>query len=93
MRNRSLSWSLYNQAKLWNTRPSQLVGVTQEYQAYCFDEAVGSWGTYVTNELEKLEGKNEKEVSRKRHNRLLQLIEAPDSQRFASLKKSRKNKS
>ena len=83
---------MYNQAKAWNTRPSQLAGIEQEYYAYCFDEAIGAWGTYVTNELEKIEGKNDKEVSRKRHNRLLQLLEAPDRVRFRPLRKAQKKK-
>jgi len=56
--------------------------------AYCFDEAVGSWGTYLTNELEKIEGKNDKDISKKRKNRLLYLIDAPVEQRFRSFKKA-----
>lgn len=83
---------MFNQAKTWSTRPSVLCGIQGDYAAYCFDEAVATWGNYVINELEKIEGKTDKEVSRKRHSRLLKLIEAPDSQRFASLRKSGKKK-
>jgi hypothetical protein len=79
-------WSIFNQAKQWAVRPSALVNITDDYKAYCFDEAICYWGMYVTNELEKIEGKNEKEVSRKRHNRLLKLIKAPDSMRFKPLR-------
>jgi hypothetical protein len=85
-------WLMFNQAKTWSTRPSELVGITGDYLAFCFDEAVASWGNFVTNELEKIEGKTDKEVSRKRHGKLMQLLDAPDSQRFASLRKSRKGK-
>ena len=67
-----------------------MVAITEEYYAFCFDEAVGTWGTYVTNELEKIEGKNEKEVNRKRHQRLLKLLDAPDSARFKPLRPNKK---
>ena len=84
---------MFNQAKTWSTRPSVLSGITQDYRAYCFDEAVASWGNVVTNELEKIEGKTDKEVNRKRHARLMKLMDAPDSQRFAPLRgKSRSKK-
>lgn len=83
-------WSLYNTSKQWSKRPSEMVGITEEYTAFCFDEAVGLWGSYVVNELEKIEGKNEKEVTRKRHQRLLKLLDAPDSVRFRSLRNKKK---
>lgn len=64
-----------------------MVGMDEgAYRAYCFDEAVGTWGNYIVGELEKCEGKNEKEVSRKRHNMLLKLLDAPAEQRFRSMK-------
>lgn len=83
---------MYNQAKTWNTRPSELAGIEEGYYAYCFDEVIATWGSFVTGELDKIEGKNDKEVSRKRHNKLLQLLEAPDSARFRPLRKSTKPK-
>lgn len=33
-------------------RPSNLVGLTDPYEAYCLDEATYMWGRYVKNELE-----------------------------------------
>lgn len=82
-------WSMYQDAKLWNCRPSDLAGIEEDYYAYCFDEAVATWGNYIVSELEKIKGKKEKDVERKRHNRFLQLIEAPDSVRFRSLKQAK----
>lgn len=85
-------WSLYQHAKQWTVRPSELAGLTEEgdYYCYCFDEAVSSWGNHITNELDKIEGKTDKEVNRKRKNKLLQLIQAPDSVRFKPLRKPTK---
>lgn len=80
-------WSVYNHAKTWSTRPSQLLGLDQPYLAYCVDEAVATWGNHVVNELDKIDGKTDKEVNRKRHNKLLQLLEAPDEQRFRKIVK------
>lgn len=89
VRNRLLMWGLYQNSKLWSQRPSAMVDITDPYTAYCFDEAVATWGTYVSNELERVEGKNAKDTERKRHNKLLQLLDAPASQRFRSLRASK----
>jgi len=80
---------LFQDAKLWGCRPSQLVAIEDPYKAYCFDEAVGAWGSFITSELEKIEGKTDKDVSRKRKNRLLYLLDAPVQQRFRSFKKAK----
>lgn len=37
--------------KQYRQRPSQLVGVSDSYAAYCLDEAVYFYGTYVESEL------------------------------------------
>lgn len=71
---------------MWNCRPSELFNIENDYHAYCFDEVVGLWGSYVTSELEAIEGKSDKEVASKRHRRLLQLLQAPDEVRFRSLR-------
>ena len=67
-----------------------MMGIDQEYIAYCFDEAVSTWGDFIVSELDKVEGKTDKEVSRKRHNRLLKLLDAPDEQRFRQVKRAPK---
>lgn len=79
---------MYQNSQLWNCRPSNLAAIDDDYVAFCFDEAVAAWGSYITKELEKIKGKKEKDVERKRHNRFLQLIEAPDAVRFRPLRKS-----
>ena len=86
VKNLANTWKIYQQAKTWGCRPSDLLNIENDYYAYCFDEAVATWGSYVTSELEKVEGKNDKEVSNKRHRRLLQLLQAPDQVRFRSLR-------
>jgi len=56
--------------------------IQDSYVAYCFDEAIGAWGNYITSELEKIEGKKAKDVERKRHNKLLQLLDVAPEKRF-----------
>lgn len=80
------TWKLYQEAKTWGRRPSQLLGIDNDYHAYCLDEAVATWGSYVKSELDKVEGKNDKEINAKRQRKLLQLVEAPDAVRFKSLR-------
>lgn len=80
-------WKLFQDAKTWSTRPSVLLAIENDYEAYCLDEAISTWGSYVTSELDKVEGKDSKEVNKKRRNRLLSLLQAPDSVRFKSLRK------
>jgi hypothetical protein len=57
-------------AKQWNKRPSEIIGILQEYEdidggytAYCFDEACGHFGNYVSQAMdeamEKSKSKNE----------------------------------
>lgn len=77
-------WSLFQDSKLWHCRPSSMVDIQDPYVAYCFDQAVSIWGGYVERELDKIEGKNEKQVATKRRNKLMQLLEASDKQRFRS---------
>jgi hypothetical protein len=89
VKNLPLMWGLYQKSKLWSTRPCALLGIDDPYVSYCVDEAVGSWGMYVENELDKIEGKNGKDTARKQHNKLLQLLDAPSDQRFRSLRASR----
>jgi len=62
-------------AKTVTSRPSELLGLESgSYIAYCLDEAVIAWGNYVSHQLEKIEGKNPKQVERKRERRLIELL-------------------
>jgi hypothetical protein len=47
-------------------RPSELMGLKNTWDAYCFDSAVATFGIHVQNELDSVEGKTEKEKDRKR---------------------------
>ena len=82
MKNKQLSWGLYQTAKQWSKRPSEMVDISNSYVAYCFDKAIGAWGTYVTTEIEKIEGKDSKSVERKRQNKLMQLLDVAPEKRF-----------
>lgn len=67
-------WEVYNLAKTWSVMPSQLLGISQEEEpvlAYSVNRSVAVFGNSLTNELEKVEGKNEKDIERKR-DRILQ---------------------
>lgn len=49
-------WTLFNQSKQFQSRPSELVGINplaDPYTAFCFDEATFMWGRYVEGELQR----------------------------------------
>lgn len=60
------AWQLFNQATTLQTRPSELLGVTDVFMAFCLDSAIYSFGTALQNELDGVEGKNKNEIKRKR---------------------------
>lgn len=63
-------WNLYQKAKLYRMRPSDLIGLgtfckeitglpgTDEYTAYCLDNAVEYLGGVITSKLYELDGNN-----------------------------------
>lgn len=53
-------------------RPSQLAQIENGYDAYCFDEAISSFGSEISAELESVGGENdsEKVIAAKRENYL-----------------------
>lgn len=66
---------LYRLGQTWQTRPSELAGLTDSYEAFCLDQAVSMWGGFVEEELDKIEGENSKWVAQQRISRLHQLLE------------------
>lgn len=50
----------------WRTRPSELYCIEDPYEAFRFDRAVFLFGTALTAELDKQEGKNSKEIQKAR---------------------------
>lgn len=37
-------WETFLRAKQWSKRPSELLGITDTYHAWCFDEACATFG-------------------------------------------------
>lgn len=71
------------EAQLWRVRPSELVNVEDPYRAYCLDQAVGEFGSYVKSEVERIEGKNAKAVEGKRKTKLRALLSENPKAKFA----------
>lgn len=40
---------------MWQVRPSELLRVRNEYVAYCLDQAVGFFGSFIEQELDAAE--------------------------------------
>lgn len=59
------------------------MGIEDTYHAYCFDQAVGEFGSYVKHELQAIDGKNAKAVEGKRKLRLSALLSEDPKARFA----------
>lgn len=57
MQNPVRNWRLYQLAKTCNCRPSDLLGLTNSYQAFCLDEAVVYFGDALEAELERVSEK------------------------------------
>jgi hypothetical protein len=62
------------------------MNIENDYHAYCFDEAVATWGNHVVSELESIEGKNAKETAKKQKAKLLALLDVPIEKRFRSMR-------
>jgi hypothetical protein len=75
-------WEIYQTAKSFNTRPSDILGVTDKYAAYCLDTAVGEFGRVIENELSGVEGKTKKEIASKSDRLMRKWLDMP--QQFRS---------
>lgn len=71
---------------MWKVKPSNLVGISDEYLAYCLDEAIYHWGSFVQGKLDEIEAKNSKERKNKTAKVLGDLLKLPDSQRFKAFR-------
>jgi hypothetical protein len=78
-------WNLYAQARRWRSRPSALLGLTDAYEAFCLDEAIGDLASYIEQELEKVKVKGDKpELLEKRRQAVLEsLLTGQVAKRFA----------
>lgn len=52
-------------AEQYSSRPSQLLGISDPYTAWCLDDAVYAWGMHVEAELEKASSEGSDEKQRK----------------------------
>lgn len=57
---------LYQNSQKFSCRPSDLLGLHDEYEAYCVDEAVAYFGSTLEYELDKIEAKSQEETRRRR---------------------------
>jgi hypothetical protein len=67
-------WNLYQNAKQWGARPSELLGITDLFDAYCLDDAVGWFGSEIESELIGIEGKTPQETKARRERLLLKIL-------------------
>ncbi len=76
VRNTASVWTLYLESRTWRTTPSQMFEIDDRYVAYCFDEAVAIIGNHISYQLDKVEGKTQKQIEGRRNavlNRMLGL--------------------
>ena len=57
---------MFRMAKEYNTRPSDLLGLENEYVAFCVDQVVFRWGSFVQGELDSVEGKDQNQIQGRR---------------------------
>lgn len=50
-------WTAFRNSKDWRCRPSEIYGIEDAFTAYCFDNAVNTFGTALQQELESVESK------------------------------------
>jgi hypothetical protein len=78
VKKRDLMWQVWSIAKANGIRPSSLLDVDDTYVAYCLDEAVTTWGTFIETELSKIEEKTKEATEAKMQRRLRQVLGQPD---------------
>lgn len=69
MTNTGNLWTAYQLSRTVRSRPSELYGVLEKYgpyMAFCFDSAVSTFGIALESELDGVEGKNSRDINRKR---------------------------
>lgn len=65
---------MYLEAKTWQTTPSELFNIDDRYVAYCLDEAVAMIGNWISHELDKITGKNQRQIEARRELALKRLL-------------------
>jgi hypothetical protein len=83
-------WTLWQTAKAFGTRPSELLALGDQFAAYCIDNAVAEWGMAVEAQLNKVEGKTDKERMVKAERTLRKWLDMPEQYRSPSASDTRK---
>lgn len=65
-------------------RPSELYDITDPFVAYCFDEAVATFGNFVKGELDKVEGQSKDAIEGAQAFLLKALLSDDESARYAA---------
>jgi hypothetical protein len=71
-------------SKSLKTRPSELMGIVDTYRAYCFDEAVVTFGSFVSDKLSSVNGKNEASIRGQQELLLSKLLSQSAKAMFAT---------
>lgn len=59
-------WQLFNLAKTYHCRASDLLGIENTWDRFKVDRSVAVFGNALKAELEEVEGKKKKEIQKKR---------------------------
>lgn len=72
-------------AKEFQARPSDLYGIRDDYDAFCFDRAIYLFGNYVESEVEKAgkKGKTEEQRKNSAEARLNSLLSGEEGKKYA----------
>lgn len=87
---------MWLKSQAFHARPSDLIGLTDAFMAYCYDEVVFTWGRFVEGELDKAvaeahnksKGRRKKKVDEGviRQRKLAQLLDMPEQVRYKSFR-------
>jgi hypothetical protein len=77
-------WALYREADDWKTTPANLLGVDDDYVAYCLNQAVNYFGKSVEEKMDKAasNAKNEKSANAARQRALKRILEPAGTGQF-----------
>jgi hypothetical protein len=77
-------WDLFLQSQTYHCRPSDLLGIDSDYSAFCLDQAVFIWGSFVRGKLDEVKGKTSESIKKKQDRLLLRLLDTETgSKQFA----------
>lgn len=70
-------WQVFQTAKTFNCRPSELLDIDDPWTAYCLDSSIASYCNAAQNAVDSVEGKTDKETNRKRQRELDKWLGVP----------------